>query len=221
MGQIVLVPPAMRYQRIQSGYGNADMTPVVFQPMPPVQDHCVIQGHVPIPKTIEMISDPMIAYQGLVNFGRFQVGARDTTTQAASYVHTWPTQLSIDELRAKFWDFSEIQDFVRDNLIGDVLAQYNEEGGRWQFMVCHVKDHIAWDARVSQTKAYEFALDGRLTKKVTDWLRAECGIFDLIESRGYNGPYPIRVYIKDEDEALYFKMRWSGIDVEKELAESA
>lgn len=220
MGHLVLVPPAMNIQRSETGYG-AGMTQVIFSPTPPVQDHCVIQAHVPIPKSIDMVVDPMFAYQGLVGFGRYQTGARDKNNPTGSYVGHWPTMLSIDELRCKFWDFSELQDFVRDNLKGDVLAQYSEENSRWQFVVCHAADHIPWSTRISQTKAYEFALDGRLQERVLKWCQAECGIFDIIETRGYNGPYPIRVYIKDEEEALYFKLRWSGIDLEKELEEPA
>lgn len=218
MGQLVLVPPPMKVQRSESGYG-AGMTPVVFTPSPPIQDHVVVQAHVPIGKTVEMIIDPMFAYTGLLNFGRHQVGARASAT--GGYVHNWPTSLTVDELRCKFWDFNELQEFVADNLKGDVLAQYSDDNGRWQFVVCRSDDQLIWTTRVSQTKAYEFALDHRLLDLVTRWLKDECGIFDIIETRGYNGNYPFRVYIKDEDEALYFKMRWTGIDLESELDSGA
>lgn len=219
MGQIVLVPPKVKTLRSQSGYGS-DITPVVFSPLPPVQDHCVVQGHVAIPKMNEVVTDPMFAYTGLLNFGRSQTGARDNRPASAFY-GSWPTSLTLDELRTKFWDFTELREFVRDNLESDVLAQYDEDNNNWTFLLVDANDHTAWNTRVSQHKAVEFALDSRLKDRVTAWLKAECSIFDIIENRGYGTVYPIRVYIKDPDEALYFKLRWFGIDVEKELAESA
>lgn len=220
MGHVVLVPPKARTLRPQSGY-SSETTPVVFYPSAPVQDNCVVQAHVPIPKIVEIITDPMFAYTGLLNFGQSQSGARDKRP-ATAYYGSWPTQLTLDELRTKFWDFTDLREFVRDNLASDLLAQYDEDTNRWNFLVVDaVHDQIVWNTRVSQHKAVEFALDHRLKDRVTAWLKTECGIFDLIENRGYGATHPIRVYIKDEDEALYFKLRWSGIDVEKELAEPA
>ena len=218
MGQVVLVPPKTLVTKPTGGYGT-DMAPVMFSPHPPIQDGCVIQASVPVPKMAEIVNDPMSAYMGLVNFGRWQVGSRDTKNPCGAYWQGFPTQLTYDELRTKFWDFSEIQDFVRANLVGDLLAQYDEGACRWSFITCHQADHAVWQTRVSQHKAVEFALDYRLKDRVETWLKAECGIFDIVETRGYGGNYPVRVYVKDPEEALYFKMRWSGIDVERELAE--
>ena len=219
MGQIVLVPPRVRYQKAAPSYGG-EMTshPVMWSGMPPINnDGVACNGSVLVSKpTTEHVIDPLMAYSGLINFGKYSVGSRDTKNPCGSYTN-WMGSLSVEDLRVKFWDFSEMQDFVRDNMVGDLLAQHNEDEGRWQFVVCHNADMLAWSTRISQHKAHEFALDGRLKDVVKIWLDAECGIYDLIENRGYGQVYPIRVYIKDEDEALYFKMRWSGADVEREI----
>lgn len=219
MGKIVLVPPKTSVMQPSGGYGS-DMAPVMFTPHPPLQDGCMIQASVQIPKMVAVVNDPMIAYQGLITFGRWQMGARGNPERGTSYHQTGISQLSYDDLRTKFWDFSEIQDFVRDNFVGDLLAQYDEMNVSWMFMTCHSDDYKVWQTRISQHKAVEFALDHRLKDRVEAWLKAECGVFDLVEARGYGGNYAVRVYIKDPEEALYFKMRWSGIDVERELAES-
>lgn len=215
MGNVVIVPPTTVVTRPV----GTEMTPVVFSPRHPTGDDGQnLYASVSQTKIVEMNHDPMAHYSSLINFGYWQVGAK-MQDKAPSGV-SQPMTISYGDLRKKFWDFAEIRDFVRTNFEADLLVQYYENTGMWAFFTCCSADYAVWNVRLSQHKAVEFALDYRLKSKIEQWLRTECGIFDLMVVHGYGSNHSIRVYIKDDDEALHFKLRWYGVDVEKELDES-
>lgn len=215
MGRLVLIPPKVR--TLAEG-GGSKHAPVMFNNDPTDSDGNSTFGSVVVQNTITVVHDPMDAYSSFINFGKYQVGAKGISSHSGIY-SPWTSSLAVEELRVKFWDFEELETFVRDNFVGMMMVQYDVDSYRWNFIVCNPTDSSTWNTRISQHKAIEVAVDRRLQSLVHAWLKAECGVFDILDVDRYGSSY-IRVFVRDDDEALYFKMRWAGVDVEKELQSS-
>lgn len=215
-----MVPPVSR-TLVKENYSSLQQTIQVMNLPFKVGDQMIEPPasfvNVPQDKWVENIHDPMIPYFEWYGFGRNRAGARakGQVNPTGPQTSSMPTS----RMRVSFWDHFEIEEFVEKNLKHDLLVQNNNFDGRWCFMTCSYEDHLAWTARISQSKAVEFAIDHRIEKHVESWCLENCGTFDIISnSSTYGTQYPVRVYIRDSDEAMFFKLRWSGIDVERELA---
>ena len=208
MGSIILVPPSSKisyvsgmpssyeYAQYYVGYDGG------FIPAGP-------PAFVRIPKAVpqEHYYDPMMSYHSFYRMGsRPRISKRAVT--ASPMIHS----IAADDINKKFWGYDEIVEIVSD-FHGNLLIQI--EDTRWNFSATDTRDSQTVMSFVGRRKNHLIRVKREFRSEVGKWLNDNClGDYDLIENN--YGSYEDEVYVRDDIEAVHFKMRWFGAELEDE-----
>lgn len=215
MGSIIIVPPI---QMIETHEPNMAPIPVMFSgsygnmtaqvvPQPPVK--------------MQNMYDPMQAYHQLYSFHTMgtsnynqAVNRRRNSSYISSFgpiIHT----LTLDAVNEKFWDKQELIDIVKA-FAGDLLLQICPAEARWNFAVADQVDASALQQLMMHQKSHKFEVDPNLRPLVKPWLTEHVTEFDHICDSRTNTTTKDAIFIRNDVEAIHFKMRWFGKSAEDE-----
>lgn len=169
----------------------------------------------PDPETYHYVIDPMRGHLEYAAFGRSSFGKRGTHRVKPSVMLM---TISAGEMANRFWDKDDFEQWVEANCDGDVLAQHDGYAMNWNFGCLSNGDYFKLSQRLGQPKSHPFKVDARLNKQVREWLEEQTTEYDLFELSVFGGMKGHSTYyVRDENEALHFKMRWDSVDVDREL----
>lgn len=218
MGKIILVPPPIRMEYMKPNpaapsYMSHTTYPVMFN-MPTSGENISMNASVviPNPSTVNEYYDPMIMYTKFYNFSTRE-------GYSGSYmihrVHT-------SELKKTFWGHQEIEK-IAASMHGDLLLQIEEtdQSGMgsmgWNFAATDMRDAQIVSHFPSRRKDHRFDTPKLLRSEIKEWVQHNVrGEWDHFEHQW--GAPKDEFYIKDDNEAIHFKMKWFGVEPEEEAA---
>lgn len=208
MGSIILVPPSAKISYV-SGIPSYEHTQYYvmynggYIPAGP-------PAFVSIPKTVpqEHYYNPMMSYHAF-----YRMGSRPRFSKRAVTSSPMIHSIAADAINKKFWGYEEIVEIVSD-FHGNLLIQI--EDTLWNFSATDTRDSRTVMDFVGRRKNNHIRVKREFRSEVGKWLSDNClGDYDLIENNSsYGLDHEDDVYVRDDIEAIHFKMRWFGTEPE-------
>ena len=234
MGKVVFVPPQqLTSLPIHMPYGAPTKSyPVMIYPTVPSLDPALstLQGSVQIPEpsTTLQIYDPLFTYLAFYSLSHHR---------HHGLIHS----VSSSEIPKLFWSHAEIE-AIAEVQHGDLLVQINDGSStffrgpeppegvnsmsvsqHWVFALTDTRDALcnSLAIRLATRKKHMFSIDMELREQVRAWLKEHATEHQLFELGNVHNPYgwgsqqngKDEVFIRDDLEAIHFKMRWSGQEI--------
>jgi hypothetical protein len=214
MGKVILVPPPSnkQYLKANPSFGNTNSGvfmnfPVMFTPNYDGNSGLNATVSIPMPVTEVECYDPMQAYMRFYNF-------TSKRERGCGYmIH------HVYDIEKTFWGHGEIEE-IATSMYGDLLVQIDEGNGgnnSWNFMACDYKDYKIVAEFPSRKKSHRFEISKLLRKEIQVWISENVkDDYDFYENAGWlatNDEY----FIKDDVEAIHFKMKWFGAEPDSEI----
>jgi hypothetical protein len=212
LGSVILVPPSMRFDTPDTSFGPSSqhqIVPVQFAGQSSMLSATIT---LPQPKVMNQMYDPMWSYMAFHGMsGRPRVSNR--TMNSSPMVHSMEAMA----VNKAFWGHAELVEIVK-GFHGDLLLQIetqltdqygNSNTSRWNFSATDIRDIEAVTGFVGRQKSCRIVTHKEYRGEITDWLRSQCTEYDLFEASTWL--HEDEVYIRDDTEAIYFKMKWFGL----------
>ena len=208
MGSIILVPPSSKISYVSNMTSSYEtirhhvMYDGGFTPAGP-SAFVTIQK----PMTQEHYYDPMMSYHAFYRMGsKPRISKRAVTS--SPMIHS----ISVGDINRTFWGYDEIIEIVSE-FYGNLLIQI--EDTRWNFSATDTRDSRTVMDFVGRRKNNHIRVKREFRSEVGKWLSDNClGDYDLIENNSSYGLHEDDVYVRDDIEAIHFKMRWFGTEPE-------
>lgn len=163
-----------------------------------------------------VIVDPLVAQI------RWRLPDYDLPHAANQYVRENTRMVTIDRLRARFWDRQgEIEEWVSQKAQQDVYAQPTEQG--WRFCFLRYDDIGAFDAWLSEEKKHRLVFPGGFRRdRIIRWAHANIGgqWFDATKPERFGGldmpPKEVVLVVRRVEDAVLTRLRWSDPDNDEE-----
>lgn len=149
-------------------------------------------------------SEPIFerSYKGIhvdpiIEYWRWFVGGDSTASWRSSLV------LSEKEFDHRFWTMEPVHAFM-ETLEGHVFIQFAHDEYKWRFFFSDSESLTKFQEWIfKQNLTHSFHFGGRVPQEVEGWMR--------LHIKGEKRMSERSVSIRDDIEAVHFKMRWSDV----------
>ncbi len=215
MGKVILVPPPVRLsipvpQDSSKFQGMMRSHPVQF-----MNSGDGMSGMVMIqdPKEDMVMIDPMFTYGDYYGLNGSYGGSRVSSRihQSSAMIHS----MEATQVVHAFWDHRDLEEQI-ESFIGDVLVQIDNQSRewsrRWNFSVLDMRDSQALQMMMGRRKNHRIEVHEEFRDECIKWMRENCTEYDYFD-KSFK-PMHDTYYIRDDTEAIHFKMKWYGMEPE-------
>ncbi len=215
MGRVIFVPAAFVIDHPQelnyygSGHEVRHICPVELSS----NVYGVVSGSVTVKinynsEYIEPLNAVTEFYQlnAVANTNVVRVRRNDTSFSSTAW-----TTMTRDDVRKAFWDHTEIVDEVA-NWYGDLILQITQYG--WVFCPTDRRDKESFDNLLKRHR-HCFDIPVALRDSVIEWLNNNGAEYDYHKAENF--ATKDIVYVRSNQHAVHFKLRWYGQEPEDEM----
>jgi hypothetical protein len=220
LGKVILVPPQFNFEIPNR---TSDMTLAVsfsnsysiyqpsssstYYPTPPITASVTV----PATQWHYDVIDPLGDYASYFEMG-FK-GQNNRKSKRKKHPSVLVRSIDTLLLERMFWDHEDLEQFV-EPWEGDLLLQVGKT--RWSFCCTDVIDVKKLETLNTRQKNHRLITPSQLRKEIYAWLCNNAQEFDMYEVPDVRENTFDEIFIKDDAEAIHFKMKWTGVEPNEE-----